>query len=52
MTKEFVIINKENFRIKDDPAQSKIMLGIMESFYSDKEIKDWIKNGKIRKFER
>jgi len=52
VAKEFVIINKENFGIKDDPSQSRIMLGIREGFYSDKEIKEWIKNGKIRKFKR
>ena len=28
------------------------MLGIREGFYEDKEIKEWIKNGKIRKFKR
>ena len=52
VAKEFVIIKKENFGIKDDPSQSRIMLGIREGFYSDKEIKEWIKNGKIRKFKR
>jgi len=28
------------------------MLGIREDFYSNDELKDWIKNGKIKKFER
>ncbi len=31
---------------------SKIMIGIRENYYSNNEIKNWIKNGKIRKFER
>ena len=51
-TKDFVIINKMRFGIKDDPKQAKVMTGIREGFYTDDEIKEWIKNGKIREFTR
>ena len=33
--KNFVISNKEKFRIKDHPMQAKIMTGIREGFYND-----------------
>ena len=52
VTKYFVLKNKGKFKIKDDPKQARTMLGIRESYYSDEEIREWIKNGKIRKFER
>jgi hypothetical protein len=28
------------------------MIGIRENYYSQNEIKEWIMNGKIKKFER
>jgi len=52
VTKEFVLKNKGKFNIKDDPEQARIMLGIRENFYTDLEIKEWIKNGKIKEFKR
>jgi len=52
VTKEFVLKNKGRFKIKDDPKQARIMLGIREDFYTDLEIKEWIKNGKIKEFKR
>lgn len=50
--KEFLLNNNHQFNINDDPSYARVMLGIREDFYSDDELKDWIKNGKIRKFER
>ena len=52
MTKEFLLKNGGVFRIKDDPIQASVMQGIRENFYKEEEIKEWIRNGKIRKFER
>ena len=51
-TKAFLIKNKRKFNIENDPKQARTMLGIREGYYSDKDIKDWIKNGKIKKFKR
>lgn len=51
-TKEFILNNLSKFRIKDDPAYAKVMLGIREGYYTNEELKEWIKNGKIRKFKR
>ena len=51
-TKNFVTKNKSKFMIQDHPAQAKIMTGIREGFYTDEEIKEWIKYGQIREFKR
>ena len=51
-TKYFIKINKGKFNIKDDPYYARVMLGIRERYYSDDEIKNWIKNGKIKEFKR
>ena len=52
VTKAFVLTNKGKFKIKDDPDYARVMIGIRERYYSDEEIKEWIKNGKIKKFKR
>ena len=51
-TKDFVIGNKGKFGIKDDPTYAKVMQGVRENYYSDNELKEWIRNGKIREFKR
>lgn len=50
--KDFLLLNKARFGIKDDPINARVMLGIRESFYSKDEVKEWIQNGKIREFKR
>ncbi len=50
--KYFLIMNNSKTKISDDPKNSRIMLGIRESYYSDEEIKEWIKHGKIKQFKR
>jgi|SRR3989344_5988015 len=52
ITKDFIIQNNEKFKIKDDPKYARVMIGIREDYYSNEEIKEWIKNGKIKKFKR
>lgn len=51
-TKKFVITNGEGFNIPDTENNVKIMIGIRENYYTQKEIKEWIKYGKIKKFKR
>ena len=51
-TKNFVITNGERFRIPDKENNVKIMIGIRENYYTQKEIKEWIKHGKIKTFKR
>ncbi|PNX52660.1 MAG: hypothetical protein BV458_08460 [Thermoplasmata archaeon M9B2D] len=51
-TKKFVIINGERFRIPDRESNVKVMIGIREKYYTPKEIKEWIKHGKIKTFRR
>lgn len=50
--KYFLIINGAKIGAPDDPANARVLQGIREGFYSDLEIKEWIKNGKIREFTR
>ena len=51
-TLDFVKQNKGKFNIKDEPHNAKVLTGIREGYYSHDDIKEWIKNGKIKKFER
>lgn len=51
-TKYFVLRNKSKFGIKDDPSYAKVMQGVREHYYSDEELREWIKHGKIREFTR
>lgn len=51
-TKKFVLINKGKFNIPDTINNVRVMIGIRENYYSLDEIKKWIKNGKIKEFNR
>ena len=51
-TKKFVLRNEGKFNIPDSTNNVKVMIGIRENYYSLNEIKEWIKNGKIKKFRR
>lgn len=51
-TKYFIKENNGKFKIKDDPDYARVMVGIRENYYSHDEIKNWIKNGRIRPFKR
>lgn len=51
-TKNFVKQNKGKFKIRDDPTNANVLTGIREDYYTDYEIKEWIKNGKIKNFRR
>jgi len=52
VTKYFLVMNNQKLGVKDNPENAKVMLGIRENYYSDEEIKEWIKNGRIKKFKR
>jgi len=52
MAKEFLLTNNAKFKIQDDPSQAKIMIGIREGYYTPEEVKEWLKNGKIKEFNR
>ncbi len=51
-TKAFLTENHAMFNVTSDPTQARVMTGIREGYYSNEEIKEWIKNGKIREFKR
>jgi len=51
-TKKFVLTNGERFHIPDTEHNVKIMIGIRENYYTQQEIKEWIKHGKIKAFKR
>ena len=50
--KYFLVNNNKKIKILDDPSNSRVMTGIREGYYSDKEIKEWIMYGTIREFRR
>lgn len=52
VTKDFLISNRCRFSINDEPKYARVMVGIREHYYTDSEIKEWIKDGKIREFRR
>ena len=52
VTKEFLLNNQIRFKIKDNPKYAGVMQGIRENYYTDLEIKEWIKNDKIKEFEK
>ena len=52
VVKYFLFINNAKFGIKNDPKYAKVLIGIRENFYTDLEIRRWIRNGKIREFKR
>ena len=58
LTSEQVIeVNKEvlkeiNGHATELSFNPKVLQGVRESYYSDKEIKDWLMGGEIREFKR
>lgn len=51
-TKDFIISNNNKFGVRDEPHFARALQGIRENYYSADEIKEWIKNGKIKEFKR
>ncbi len=51
-TRGFVDSNGGKYRIQNARKHARVMQGIRENFYTDEEIREWIKNGKIKKFNR
>ncbi|MCR4369067.1 MAG: Fic family protein [archaeon] len=50
--KLFLKENNTKLSVTDDPLNAVVLRGIRENYYSDNEIKEWLKNGKIRQFKR
>lgn len=50
--KGFLRKNNKKTKIKNHNGYFKALQGIRENYYSNKEIKEWIKNGIIRRFNR
>ncbi|MFA5247095.1 MAG: type II toxin-antitoxin system death-on-curing family toxin [Candidatus Micrarchaeia archaeon] len=50
--KSFVVSNNGAFKVSDDPEAANAMRGVRENQYSDEELREWIKDGKIRAFSR
>jgi death-on-curing family protein len=48
----FLLINDENYAIRDNPENSETLLGIRYDFYTFEEIKRWITHGEIKKYQR
>lgn len=52
VTKEFLIDNNFVLKVENSGKEARTLIGIREGYYSDNEIKNWLKIGKIRKFKR
>ena len=52
ITKDFLFENGGKFAIRDDPKNARVLQGVRKGFYTQEELKEWIKHGKIREFKR
>lgn len=52
VTERFLTDNHTKSKISNAEEQAKILKGVREGFYSDEEIKNWLKTGRIREFKR
>ena len=50
--KYFLVMNNQKLGVRDEPENARVLLGIREHYYNDGEIKEWLKNGKIKPFKR
>ncbi len=48
----FLERNNLKLNVGDSEKQVRVLQGIRENYYTDKEIKEWLKIGKIREFVR
>jgi len=51
-TNLFLQKNNSILRVPVAPENAKVLQGIRERYYTDEELKEWIKNGEIRRFVR
>lgn len=51
-TERFLEKNNVKLNVDNSGKQARVLQGIREGYYTDKEVKDWFISGKIRKFER
>lgn len=51
-TWHFIRINNAKVIKLDERSISNVLQGIREEYYSKSEVKEWIKNGKIKRFKR
>lgn len=52
VTERFLIDNGVKLKISNEAINAETLKGIREGCYSDEEIKNWLKTGRIRKFKR
>ena len=52
VTEDFLIENKAQAKFKNNQKDAKIFKGVREGYYSDEELRNWIKKGEIREFKR
>ncbi|MEW6294974.1 MAG: type II toxin-antitoxin system death-on-curing family toxin [Candidatus Diapherotrites archaeon] len=50
--KYFLVINNHKLGVEDKAENARVIFGIREKYYSDEEIKEWVKHGKIKEFKR
>lgn len=52
VTERFLTNNGSKIKISNEAVNATTLKGIRERYYSDEEIKKWLKTGTIRKFEK
>lgn len=52
VTERFLINNNFEIKISNEAINAATLTGIREGYYSDEEIKEWLKTGRIREFKR
>lgn len=52
VAENFLETNNAKLDVDNGKKQAKVLQGIRESFYADKEIKEWMQGKPIREFER
>lgn len=51
-TMGFLERNSLKLNVEDSEKQVRVLQGIRENYYTDEEVKEWLKKGKIREFVR
>jgi len=52
VTERFLINNRAKLKVSNEALNATTLKGIREGYYTDEEIKNWLKTGRIRKFKR
>ena len=52
VTRQFILDNNQKFDVENSGKQARVLQGIRERYYTDDEIKYWLRGNNIREFKR